>query len=288
MNKYIGLIKKISSRLEELTHYEKCSYDVLLEAQHYSITAGGKHLRGLILLETAKLGGAQAETVLDFACAMELVHTYSLIHDDLPEMDNDYLRRGKPTCHVKFGADIALLAGDALLTKAFSVIVGNRFFSDHKKTECIRILADACGEHGMLAGQTIDKLSENKRIDFDSLCELHYKKTACMFCAAVQMGCVLGDISADTEKELLKIMNSLGLAFQIKDDILDVTSQSSIIGKPVNSDEKSLKSTFVSLLGIDKSHEMLKNIATDIKNNPIIVEYPFFAELTDFFVNRTI
>ena len=109
-----------------------------------------------------------------------------------------------------------------------------------------------------------------------------------MFCAAVQMGCVLGNISADTEKELLKIMNSLGLAFQIKDDILDVTSQSSIIGKPVNSDEKSLKSTFVSLLGIDKSHEMLKNIATDIKNNPIIVEYPFFAELTDFFVNRTI
>ena len=134
MNKYIGLIKKISSRLEELTHYEKCSYDVLLEAQHYSITAGGKHLRGLILLETAKLGGAQAETVLDFACAMELVHTYSLIHDDLPEMDNDYLRRGKPTCHVKFGADIALLAGDALLTITFLLSMSaTDFFQITKK-----------------------------------------------------------------------------------------------------------------------------------------------------------
>ena len=154
MNKYIGLIKKISSRLEELTHYEKCSYDVLLEAQHYSITAGGKHLRGLILLETAKLGGAQAETVLDFACAMELVHTYSLIHDDLPEMDNDYLRRGKPTCHVKFGADIALLAGDALLTKAFSVIVGNRFFSDHKKTECVGYIVTVDGIAIYFAGDT--------------------------------------------------------------------------------------------------------------------------------------
>ncbi len=288
MNKYIGLTENISSRLEELTRYKSCSYETLLEAERYSVTAGGKHLRGLILIETAKLGGAKADTALDFACALEMVHTYSLIHDDLPEMDNDELRRGKPTCHVKFGADIALLAGDALLTKAFSVIASNIFFSERKKSECIRILADACGEHGMLAGQAIDKLSENKKIDFDSLCELHSKKTACMFCAAVQMGCLLGDVSAETEKELLKVMRSLGLAFQIKDDILDVTSESSVIGKPVKSDEKSLKSTFVSLLGIDKSRELLENIASDIKSNPIIVECPFFAELADFFVNRTI
>ena len=287
MNKYNDTIKLLSSRLDELTRFSNCSYDKLLEAERYSVTAGGKHLRGLILLETAKMGKISSEAAIDYACALEMVHTYSLIHDDLPEMDNDNMRRGLPTCHVKYGTDMALLAGDALLTKAFSVIASDTNFSDDKKIECIRILADACGEHGMLAGQTIDKLSENTQIDYERLVELHSRKTADMFCAAVKIGCVLGNIPNDIEAVLTDAMNSLGLIFQIRDDILDVISDSKVLGKPVNSDEKSGKSTFVSLLGQDKSQALLEKLMSEAKQKIALSGNSFFLDLADFFVSRT-
>lgn len=287
MNNYKDEIELISQRLDRLTQFESCSYDKLLEAERYSVTAGGKHLRGLILLETAKLGGVSTEKSVDYACALEMVHTYSLIHDDLPEMDNDDLRRGIPTCHVKYGEALALLAGDALLTKAFSVIASNRDFTDNKKIECIRVLSDFCGEHGMLAGQTIDKLSENKIIDEKTLIQLNLRKTADMFCAAVRMGAVLADIDSKTEAELIKGMNALGLAFQIKDDILDVTSSSDCIGKPVKSDEKCRKSTFISLKGIENSRELLNSLIEEAKAAPVFKDNRFFYDLAEFFANRT-
>ena len=286
MNKYTDSVKLISERLDEITDYEKCAYDTLLKAEKYSVTAGGKHLRGLILLETAKIGGAASSSVADYACAVELVHTYSLIHDDLPEMDNDDLRRGLPTCHKKFGTAIALLAGDALLTKAFNLISNDTHFDCKHKLDCIRILSQACGEHGMLAGQTLDKLCENKNADLQSLTELHNRKTTDMFCAAVKMGCVIGDISDDICRQLTEGMNLLGLVFQIKDDILDVISDTESLGKPVMSDFKSQKSTFVSLLGLEKSYSLIDSLVLQAKKLPIFQQIPFYNDLADYFINR--
>ncbi len=286
MNRYSDTVKLITLRLEQIMSYDKCGYDTLLEAEKYSVTAGGKHLRGLILLETAKYGGITADNAVDFACAVEMVHTYSLIHDDLPEMDDDDLRRGMPTCHKKFGTAIALLAGDALLTKAFSVISNDSNFDCDKKIECIRILSNACGEHGMLAGQTMDKLSENKQIDIQTLTDLHNRKTTDMFCAAVKMGCVLGNIPHYIRDQLVKGMSILGLAFQIKDDILDITSDTESLGKPVKSDQKCNKSTFVSTIGLEKSCALLDRLVSDTKMIPVFQNTPFFNELANFFINR--
>lgn len=287
MNKYSNDIRLITDRLYELTGFKECSYDKLLDAQRYSVTAGGKHLRGLILLESAKLGGVSECKALDYACALEMVHTYSLIHDDLPEMDNDELRRGVPTCHIKYGTAAALLAGDALLTKAFEIMAQNAEFSCEKRIKCIQILSAACGEHGMLAGQMIDKLSENKAISYEQLTELHKRKTSAMFCAAIQMGAALSDLSPEMTDELTRMMELLGIAFQIKDDILDITSDSATLGKPINSDLKCSKSTFVSVLGIEKSELLLKEIIDDVKSIRIISDNSFFSDLADFFINRT-
>lgn len=286
MNRYNDIVNLISARLDELTQFDNCSYSKLLEAERYSLTAGGKHLRGLLLIKTAMLGNVDTRCALDFACALEMVHTYSLIHDDLPEMDNDDLRRGKPTCHIKFGADVALLAGDALLTKAFSVIAANRFFSDSVKIRCISILADACGEHGMLAGQIIDKVSENCEIDYEKLCELQQRKTGDMFKAAIKLGCCIAGLELKYEVALNNYVENLGLAFQIKDDILDVESCAEALGKPVYSDEKCNKSTFVSIFGLDKAKQILKDKIADAKMAVNNIDDPFFILLADYFADR--
>lgn len=286
MNKYNNEINLINKRLDELSQYSESSYSRLCEAERYSLMSGGKHLRALILLKIAELGGISNDNSIDFACALEMVHTYSLIHDDLPEMDNDDLRRGVLTCHKKYGADIALLAGDALLTKAFEVIASNSFFSCDIRIKCISILSDACGEKGMLAGQTIDKISENKKIEYDKLLELHARKTGDMFLAAVRMGCALGNITGEKADLLEKYMSLLGIAFQIKDDILDVTSSAEVLGKPINSDIESDKSTFVTLLGIEKSSELLSEKIVEAKKIAIDLDNEFFIDLANFFENR--
>lgn len=286
MNRYADTINLISARLDELTQYDDCSYSQLLEAERYSLLAGGKHLRGLLLIKTAMLGGVSVERALDFACALEIVHTYSLVHDDLPEMDNDDLRRGKPTCHKKFGADIALLAGDALLTKAFALIASNRYFSDTIKIRCISILSEACGEHGMLAGQMIDKKSENSKIGYSDLCELQQRKTGDMFKAAIKIGCCLSEIKLQYEVALLEYIDNLGIAFQIKDDILDVESTAEELGKPINSDRKCNKSTFVSIFGLEQSKQILKEKIINAKTAVKQLDDSFFILLADYFADR--
>ncbi len=286
MNRYIDIINLISVRLDEISNYSDCSYNDLLSAQKYSLTAGGKHLRGLILIKCALLGGADIDSVIDYACALEMVHTYSLIHDDLPEMDNDDLRRGKPTCHKKFGVDIALLAGDALLTKAFNIIACNEKFSDDIKIEVIRFLSQKSGEHGMLAGQVIDKQSENKFIDEQLLFELQQRKTGDLFACAVLIGCKLGNVDSVTQNNLLTYINNLGLAFQIKDDILDITSSEDVLGKPINSDDKCSKSTFVTLFGLNKAKSILNDKVNVAKQSICNIEDPFFEILADYFIKR--
>jgi len=201
-------------------------------------------------------------------------------------MDNDDMRRGMPTCHIKFGSDIALLAGDALLTKAFSVIASQTGVSSDKRIECVKILADKCGEHGMLAGQVIDKSSEGISISLDVLDELHSRKTGDMFKAAVLMGCTLGSVDSSVTEKLIEYISLLGLAFQIKDDILDVTSSSDVLGKNVLSDEKSFKSTYVTIYGLDKSFEILNDI---ISQAIVIAEQigdEFFIDLANYFLKR--
>lgn len=286
MNKYLDIVNQIDKRLIELSDFTATSYSELLEAQKYSLTAGGKHLRGLILVKCAALGNKTADEVLDFACALEMVHTYSLIHDDLPEMDNDDLRRGKPTCHVRYGCDIALLAGDAMLTKAFNVIARDCNFSDSVKIECVRVLSDKCGEHGMLAGQTIDKQSEGKIISSELLDELHSRKTGDMFSAAVIIGCLLGNVDLDIRNKLLTYIEHLGISFQIKDDILDVVSSSDVLGKPTSSDDKSLKSTYVSVYGLEESEAILQKhtlAALDIAKD---FDDQFFSDIAHYFAKR--
>lgn len=286
MNKYGDTVNLISRRLDELSDYAPCSYSELLEAEKYSLTAGGKHLRGLILIKCAALGGVRPDDSIDYACALEMVHTYSLIHDDLPEMDNDDLRRGKPTCHRKFGADIALLAGDGLLTKAFNVIASDSKFSADKRIECVRILSDKCGEHGMVAGQTIDKKSEGISISSASLDELHARKTGDMFDAAVLMGCALGELDSSLCHALRVYMSLLGSAFQIKDDILDVVSTAEVLGKCTNSDERSVKSTYVSIHGLEKAEEILLQRITEARRIALTLGDDFFVDLAEYFFKR--
>lgn len=286
MNKYIDIINSISERLDKISDFSDCNYNSLLSAQKYSLTSGGKHLRGLIVVKCAMFGGVDINKALDFACALEMVHTYSLVHDDLPEMDNDDLRRGKPTCHKKFGADIALLAGDALLTKAFNVVADNNDFDSDVKIDIIRILSQKSGEHGMLAGQTIDKECENKTIDIDLLSELQLRKTGALFVAAVEIGCRLGNVKREIVDKLVEYIKLLGLAFQIKDDILDVTSSQEVLGKPINSDDKCSKSTFVSLYGLEKAKEIMNEKISDAKRLVSDINDPFFIELADYFAKR--
>lgn len=286
MNKYKYIIEKVSERLDVLSDYSEVSYSELLDAQKYSLTAGGKHLRALILIKCSMLGNRSLDEVIDYACALEMVHTYSLIHDDLPEMDNDDMRRGMPTCHIKYGTAVALLAGDAMVTKAFNIIACDNHFESDIKIECIRILSEKCGEHGMLAGQAIDKKCEGQAISRELLNELHSRKTGDMFEAAVLIGCTLGNVPDALCKKLVEYIKYLGLVFQIKDDILDVVSSSDILGKPVDSDEKSVKSTYVSVYGLEKSEEILLDKTESAIKIAREIEDPFFIDLAEYFAKR--
>ena len=286
MNKYSETVQLIEKSLLSHSNFSNCNYSKLLDAERYSLTAGGKHLRGLILIETARMGNPDMLFVMELACAIEMVHTYSLIHDDLPEMDNDDLRRGKPTCHKVYGADTALLAGDGLLTKAFSVICATAAPAE-VRVQCMDVLADACGEHGMLAGQMLDKQFEGKEVSLAKIRELHARKTGDMFVAAGKMGAAAGGLDFDTERKLVSVISRLGAAFQIKDDILDVTSDAATLGKPINSDIESHKSTYVSLLGLDGANKELNRIISSVKDDLKTMDAPFFDDLADFFLKRT-
>ena len=232
----------------------------LLDAMRYSLEAGGKRVRPMLVTAFCVLCGGSDEKALPFACAVEMVHTYSLIHDDLPCMDDDDLRRGKPSNHKVFGEDTALLAGDALQTLAFEVLTGDEAAALVGDSACRRAantLAAYAGCVGMAGGQMIDLLSENTNAPIEVLYELVNKKTACLIKAACELGCLAANAS-DAQKNAASVYGeSVGVAFQIQDDILDCTSTDEELGKPVGSDKENQKSTFVSLLGIEKCRELV-------------------------------
>ena len=226
-------------------------------AMLYSLTAGGKRIRPHLLYTVLKGYSVNPEIGNPFACALEMIHTYSLIHDDLPAMDNDDLRRGLPTCHKQFNEATAILAGDGLLTYAFEVAASSNEASD-TVVKCISILSQMAGPSGMVYGQQLDLEAENKEIDWSMLQTIHEHKTGCLLTAPLLMGCML----AKHEEDILawkKIGFSLGLAFQVQDDILDIELTAKEFGKS-NSDQKNHKGTSVSILGIERAKEVMNDL----------------------------
>ena len=222
----------------------------LNESMRYSVLSGGKRIRPVLTLEVARLGGIRDwHDALPFACALELVHTYSLIHDDLPCMDNDALRRGKPTNHVVFGETMATLAGDALQPEAYRLIAEAPRMGAQAKVEAVAALAWASGVNGMVAGQVLD-LTDYGR-DEESLRLLHNKKTGMMIKCAAELGCAASRASISLCEAALTYADRLGMAFQIRDDLLDVIGDEATFGKPIGSDREEGKTTFVDLLGVE-------------------------------------
>ncbi|MCX7772450.1 MAG: polyprenyl synthetase family protein [Clostridia bacterium] len=233
----------------------------LYEAMQYSLLAGGKRLRPVLSLAVCDMLDGDREKVLPFACAIELIHTYSLIHDDLPCMDNDDFRRGKPTNHKVFGEAMAVLAGDALLNRAFELMLAETLQQDgfsEGRAKAALIIARAAGSSGMIAGQVVDMESENRQIPYELLCYMHARKTGAIIKASILAPAELLKASDNVKASLSQYAEKIGLAFQIKDDILDIEGSASVIGKPVGSDEKNNKSTFVTVLGLKKAKELLK------------------------------
>ena len=280
---------KLSEKLDLIKSdgaYEK--YGVLEQSMRYSLMAGGKRLRPCLVIEFAKLFGAPEKACLDYACSIEMIHTFSLIHDDMPCMDNDELRRGKPTNHIVFGDATALLAGDALIAYAFETIEGE-MLSDRQNLLASKALARHTGVCGMCAGQQIDLQSEGKKIDTETLETLHAKKTG----ALIKCACILGCIAAGKLKgcreyeDACTYAEKIGLAFQIADDILDVSGDEAKLGKKCGSDEKEDKNTYVTLFGIDKAKNMALALCNEAKE--VIGKYEgseFLCELADFIINR--
>jgi len=239
-------------------------YADLNDAMLYSLMAGGKRVRPVLLLETCRMCGGDISAALPFACAVEMVHTYSLIHDDLPCMDDDDLRRGKPTNHKVYGEATAVLAGDGLLTAAFEAMseeVGNLPFD--RVVQAISCLAKAAGGRGMVGGQVLDIAGEGRSLSEEELKEVYSLKTGALISAAAEMGCILAGGDEFARSAVVTYAKKIGLAFQVQDDVLDVSGDEAVIGKPVGSDIRSEKSTFVTLYGIDACRDLVKRLSDE-------------------------
>ena len=245
------IIQDINTRLIQITD---CFQDSKVkDAMKYSLLAGGKRIRPSLMLRIIQSYGLDYHDYLDAACAIEMIHTYSLIHDDLPGMDNDDLRRGKPTCHRQFDEATAILAGDGLLNEAVNVILKANYNSE-LKIALLSILYQASGVNGMILGQALDVEFENKKANRKELDLIHHHKTGDLISASMQMGALVANV--DDLETFKEIGYKIGLAFQIQDDILDVVGNSELLGKNVGSDIENNKSTYVTLMGVAKSQEI--------------------------------
>ncbi len=234
---------------------EKAPWADLYEAMRYSLLAGGKRVRPVLTLAFAAAGGADWRLALPVGCALELVHTYSLIHDDLPCMDDDDFRRGRPANHKAYGETLAVLAGDALQPEAFRLIADAPGLDAETRIACVRILAEACGASGMVAGQVLDTLHASKTAD--ELREVHRLKTGAMIAGSCQLGAAVSGVPG-LLAAAAEYGHGIGLAFQIRDDVLDVTADAAEFGKPIGSDKESGKVTYVDLYGVDKCGELVR------------------------------
>lgn len=261
----------------------------LFDAMRYSVFGGGKRVRPFLVLEFCRLAGGDINAAMPFACALEIIHSYSLVHDDLPCMDNDELRRGKPTTHVKYGYANALLAGDALLTYAFEVILASNNLDAEAKCEAVKVLSRAAGPLGMVGGQQIDLDSENKNISIELLKYLHSLKTGALISCACELGCIAAGLVFDhpLRQAAKEYSSAIGVTFQIIDDILDVEGDETIFGKPIGSDAEQGKTTFMSFMSIDEA----KNYAAKLTDKAKSVLSPFegsdvLCDFADYLLSR--
>lgn len=252
----MNYLDEINSALKE---YLPTADDVVSQAMRYSVENGGKRIRPALLLEFCRVCGGDYKKAVPFACALEMIHTYSLIHDDLPCMDNDDFRRGKPSCHIAFGEEYALLAGDALLTLAFETAMKSNL-SAEITVKAAKELAKAAGVMGMVGGQVLDLQNEGKKVGVSDLQKTDELKTGELIRAACVLGCVCAGADDKKIAAAEKYAHDIGIAFQIVDDILDVTSDEETLGKPIGSDEENQKSTYVTLLGIEKSRKTAEEL----------------------------
>lgn len=258
----------------------------IVRAMRYSALAGGKRLRPVLTLAFCRACGGDAELALPFACALELIHTYSLIHDDLPCMDDDDLRRGRPTSHKVFGEGMAVLAGDSLLTLAFDV-AARAETAPACTVEAMGVLAHEAGYRGMIGGQVLDLAAEHQTLTEDALITLQDLKTGALIRAAARMGCIVGGADAAQRAAAVRYAGKLGLAFQIRDDMLDIEGNAAEFGKPIGSDEKSGKSTFPSLLGLEGCRARVRTLTDEaIAALDVFPAPDFLAALAERLVGR--
>lgn len=259
----------------------------LYQAMEYSLLAGGKRLRPILTLEVCKAAGGNVEAAMPLACAVEMVHTYSLIHDDLPAMDNDDLRRGKPTNHKVYGEATAILAGDGLLTAAFEVIAEAGALTPEQRLDAVHTLSTAAGPRGMVGGQILDMDGEGHDLAREAVEELQRLKTGALIRCAAHLGCIAADAGEDFGRGVDRYADRLGLAFQVRDDILDVTATAQTLGKPIGSDEKSHKTTFVSLLGLEACQDWVRALSREAQE--ALAQFPetgFLRELAGALAER--
>lgn len=290
IDEYINII---NNRLDDYLQIqqEDKNYSQVIDAMRYSVLNGGKRLRALLVLIFCGIGSGNIQNAISLACAVEMVHAYSLIHDDLPCMDDDDLRRGKPSCHVKYGESTALLAGDALLTMAFEIISESKGLSDNQKVRCIKELSTLAGYKGMIGGQVVDLLTENidnSCIDEKILIQISELKTSALITSACTMGAIAGGFSEEEISDIRVFAKNFGLSFQIIDDILDVIGDQEKIGKPVGSDEKNNKKNFVSILGVENAMSMAEKLTKDgiVSLNKINRDIDLIIYLVEKFMQR--
>lgn len=283
---------QIDQALDQITKEIENIPDVLRESIRYSLLAGGKRLRPILVLATIEALGKDDRIGIPFACAIEMIHTYSLIHDDLPAMDDDDYRRGRLTNHKVFGEAMAILAGDALLTEAFGLFTRGAKEANIPQDRFLTILDEAvcsAGSRGMIGGQVLDILGDDDHINLKQLEEIHRHKTGDLIAFSVRLGAHLGEASDDTLKALTTFAYGLGLAFQIQDDILDVVGDQAVIGKPVGSDEEKKKATYPAILGLEQSKEKLVQLTDDAKQqiqNLPDLNPERLLQIADFLLNR--
>lgn len=284
-----GKTEEIEKLLVGYLPKEEGFQKTIFEAVNYSITAGGKRLRPLLMKETYQMFGGNGQVVEPFMAALEMIHTYSLVHDDLPAMDNDEYRRGKKTTHAVYGEAMGILAGDALLNLAFETAASAFEIETSERTaKALKILAKKAGIYGMIGGQVVDVESEGQPLSREKLDFIYRLKTSALIEAAMMIGAVLAGASDEEAAVIECVANDVGLAFQIQDDILDVTSTLEVLGKPIHSDDKNNKTTYVTLEGLDKAKKDVEEISDRALSTLASLEHKnaFLEELIRMLITR--
>lgn len=280
----------IEEVLKEYMPNEVGFQKTVIEAMNYSLSAGGKRLRPILTLEACKLVSGNAKDAIPFAVAIEMIHTYSLIHDDLPALDNDDLRRGRPTNHKVYGEGMGILAGDALLNYAYEVMLKGSLGKENpdKYLNAVYEIAKHAGIYGMIGGQVVDVESENKKIEKEKLDYIHNNKTAAMIIGCMRAGAIVGGANTEELKCISNYAKNIGLSFQIVDDILDIVGDEKKLGKKVNSDIENNKSTYPSLLGLEKSRYIAEELISDAKKSieTTFEGVDFLKGLADYIISR--